>query len=227
MKVLVNGQYTYETDLDVQVGDDVILPTPSFLRDVKGPTWEGRVTSLNSDYTGWCERIISLAPKFSEEEIKILEEKENAEKLAIAIERREDDANYMAYWKLPKHEKSDKTKQGKWEVFAIKTPKGASSEKIEVLKKSSTAKGAKEIAMEAVNNAIPIYHKKIRGYGIPKDRLPTKEESYPKLAFDLLIIRNPKGEPYQWCDLKLGKNTNDMLSWNKFPKRDKELDIEM
>lgn len=51
MKVVVNGQYTYETDLSVNIGDKVEYPTVSWLRDVKGPTQIGEVTSLQSDYS--------------------------------------------------------------------------------------------------------------------------------------------------------------------------------
>lgn len=54
------GNYTYETELPVKVGDKVLLPTPYWLRDVKGPTWEGKVTQLTSDYTGPCVRIIKI-----------------------------------------------------------------------------------------------------------------------------------------------------------------------
>ncbi len=57
-RVVVNGGLTYETNLDVKVGDTVLLPTPSWLQDVKGPTWEGKITSLESDYTGPCVRVL-------------------------------------------------------------------------------------------------------------------------------------------------------------------------
>lgn len=53
------GNYTYETDLKLKVGDQVILPTAYYLRDVKGPTWVGTVTAINSDYTGPCEKVIA------------------------------------------------------------------------------------------------------------------------------------------------------------------------
>lgn len=56
-RVVVSG-YTYETDLDLKVGDRVLLPTPDFLMDVRGPTWEGTVSSLTSTYDGPCRRII-------------------------------------------------------------------------------------------------------------------------------------------------------------------------
>lgn len=59
-KIVVNG-YTYETDCDdVKVGDTAILPTADFLRDVKGPTWEGKVQAIGSDYAGPCRRALSI-----------------------------------------------------------------------------------------------------------------------------------------------------------------------
>ena len=61
-RVIVNG-YTYETDLNLAVGDMVVLPTASWLRDVMGDTWEGTVSSLTSDYTGDCARIIRKKKK--------------------------------------------------------------------------------------------------------------------------------------------------------------------
>ena len=62
MKVVVDG-YTYETSEKVKIGDRVLLPTADFLRDVKGPTWEGTVRSLTSDYDGPCKRIIKVLGK--------------------------------------------------------------------------------------------------------------------------------------------------------------------
>ena len=61
-RVVVNG-YTYETFFRVKVGTRVLLPTVYWLRDVKGLTWEGTVSSLTSDYTGRCESIIAVLPK--------------------------------------------------------------------------------------------------------------------------------------------------------------------
>lgn len=58
VKRVMVGKYTYETDLDLCIGDTVLLPTPDFLKDVKGPTWEGQVSSLQSSYTGPCARIL-------------------------------------------------------------------------------------------------------------------------------------------------------------------------
>jgi hypothetical protein len=58
-KIVVNG-YTYETDLDLKIGDRVILPTAAWLRDVKGPTWVGVVEALESDYAGPCARVLGV-----------------------------------------------------------------------------------------------------------------------------------------------------------------------
>jgi hypothetical protein len=54
-RVVVDGRYSYETDLDLEVGDEVLLP-PSGL----GGQWVARVTALSSDYTGPCRRILGL-----------------------------------------------------------------------------------------------------------------------------------------------------------------------
>lgn len=59
-RVIVDSNYTYETDLPVKKGNRVLIPTPYWLQDVKGPTWEGTVTSLKSSYNGFCERIIEI-----------------------------------------------------------------------------------------------------------------------------------------------------------------------
>ena len=59
-RVIVNGNYTYETDKEVKVGSIVVVPTPSWLRDAKGATWEGKVTSLESNYDGPCMKIIEV-----------------------------------------------------------------------------------------------------------------------------------------------------------------------
>jgi hypothetical protein len=60
MKRVKVGRYTYETDLPVKVGDVVLLPTPDRLLSVKGPTWEGTIASLTSDYTGPCSRVLRV-----------------------------------------------------------------------------------------------------------------------------------------------------------------------
>ena len=59
-RVIINNPYTYATDLDVSVGDVVLLPTSDWLRDALGDTWEGKVTSLKSEYDGWCAKIIKI-----------------------------------------------------------------------------------------------------------------------------------------------------------------------
>lgn len=61
MKRVMVGDYTYETDLDLKVGDEVVIPTPDFLRDVKGPTFKGKITSLTSTYNGSCIKILRRA----------------------------------------------------------------------------------------------------------------------------------------------------------------------
>ena len=56
-KIVVNG-YTYKIgNYKVRKGSIVILPTPKFLRDVKGESWEGIVQATESDYTGNCIQI--------------------------------------------------------------------------------------------------------------------------------------------------------------------------
>ena len=54
MRRITVGRYTYETDLDVEVGDEVLLP------DSGTGQWVGTVTSLTSDYQGRCRRIVGL-----------------------------------------------------------------------------------------------------------------------------------------------------------------------
>lgn len=44
----------YETDLALEVGDEVLLPS-----GLSGE-WVGRVTALSSAYTGPCKRIVGL-----------------------------------------------------------------------------------------------------------------------------------------------------------------------
>ena len=58
-KVIVNG-YTYEAPTTVKVGDKVLLPTAHWLREFKGDTWEGVVTSEESDYNGPCAKVIKV-----------------------------------------------------------------------------------------------------------------------------------------------------------------------
>ncbi len=60
-KVTVGG-YIYETDLDLKVGDKVLLPVPYGMWDIPGfdKPREGTVTSLkvSTDYDGPCRKII-------------------------------------------------------------------------------------------------------------------------------------------------------------------------
>ena len=57
-RIVVNHRYTYVTVLDLKIGDEVVLPSPSWLTDVR-PTWIGTVTKLESDYDGYCASVIS------------------------------------------------------------------------------------------------------------------------------------------------------------------------
>ena len=59
MKIQANG-YTWEAPETVKIGDKVLLPVADWLRDVKGNTWEGEVTALESDYDGYCKSIIKV-----------------------------------------------------------------------------------------------------------------------------------------------------------------------
>jgi hypothetical protein len=52
-RVVVEGRYTYETDLDLKLGDRVLLPGSA-----KGGNWKGTVTALTSKYSGPCSRIV-------------------------------------------------------------------------------------------------------------------------------------------------------------------------
>jgi len=61
-RVIIDNKYTYETNIPrLRVGNKVVLPTPYWLRDVRGNTWIGRITSMTSTYEGYCEKIISRA----------------------------------------------------------------------------------------------------------------------------------------------------------------------
>ncbi len=52
-RITVDG-YAYETDLDVAVGDEVLLP------DSGTGQWVGTVTSLTTNYAGPCRRVVGL-----------------------------------------------------------------------------------------------------------------------------------------------------------------------
>ena len=57
-RVIVNNKYTYEVDFPVKVGDCVVLPSTANGLVEGDDTWEGKVTSLYSSYTGPCRKII-------------------------------------------------------------------------------------------------------------------------------------------------------------------------
>jgi hypothetical protein len=62
MKIVINGQWTYETtSKKVKVGDTAVLPSTSWMKDVR-PTWKGTVTSLTSDFDGSCVKVIRIIP---------------------------------------------------------------------------------------------------------------------------------------------------------------------
>ena len=59
MKVETDHKDTYETgDIKVKIGDKVVVPVASYLRDVYGYQRTVTVTSLSSDYDGYCQSII-------------------------------------------------------------------------------------------------------------------------------------------------------------------------
>lgn len=58
MRVVVEGKYTYETNLSVALGSKVLLPNP---RSKSDSTWVGTVTALTSTYTGPCRQIVGFA----------------------------------------------------------------------------------------------------------------------------------------------------------------------
>lgn len=56
MRVEVAARYAYDTDLDVKVGDVVLLPESPF----SGGPWTARVTNLKADYDGPVKRILGI-----------------------------------------------------------------------------------------------------------------------------------------------------------------------
>lgn len=50
--------YAYETDLDLKVGDRVLVAVSYPWRDVFGDTQKRTVTALTTSYSGACERVI-------------------------------------------------------------------------------------------------------------------------------------------------------------------------
>jgi len=62
-KIIVNNKYTFLCDFKVKKRQNVVLPTPEFLKSVQGPTWIGKVTDTksHSDYSGDLATAISIA----------------------------------------------------------------------------------------------------------------------------------------------------------------------
>jgi hypothetical protein len=58
-KIVVNGKYTYETDLKLKIGDTVLLPATW----VDSDPWEATVTALESSYNGSCSKVLSVVNK--------------------------------------------------------------------------------------------------------------------------------------------------------------------
>ena len=52
-RVVINDRYTYLTDLELAVGDEVVLPPGK-----SGAEWQGTVTALGSPYSGPCKRVL-------------------------------------------------------------------------------------------------------------------------------------------------------------------------
>jgi hypothetical protein len=60
-RIIINHKYTYETDLEVKVGDTVVLPSPrKSLAEGKVSAWRGSVTALTSLYDGPCKKVIRV-----------------------------------------------------------------------------------------------------------------------------------------------------------------------
>jgi hypothetical protein len=59
---MVDGRYVYESELDLEIGDEVLLPA-GFSGD-----WVGRVTALSPDYAGPCKPILGLVRRRSDVE---------------------------------------------------------------------------------------------------------------------------------------------------------------
>lgn len=56
-RVIVDEIYTYETELEVEVGDEVLLPAGW------SGEWVGTVTATSSEYSGPCKRIVRVVRK--------------------------------------------------------------------------------------------------------------------------------------------------------------------
>lgn len=75
MKVLINGRYAYETDLqDIEVGDEMLLPGT-----LSSDSWTGIVTALEPEYDGPCRKVLGLTRRRTQVE----EEREALEQVQI------------------------------------------------------------------------------------------------------------------------------------------------
>ena len=66
-RIEIDGRYAYETDLELEVGDEVLLPAGW------SGEWVGRVTALASDYGGPCGRVVQLVRKRADAEQRDVE----------------------------------------------------------------------------------------------------------------------------------------------------------
>lgn len=64
-RVIVDQRYTYETDLELEVGDEVLLPASW------SGEWIGRVTALSSDYGGPCKRIVRVVRRRQDADLQV------------------------------------------------------------------------------------------------------------------------------------------------------------
>lgn len=64
-KVIIDDKYTYWTDVEVSVGDKVVLP-PGWGYD----EWEGTVTEIGSRWPGKCKAIVRLAERDEDDWLK-------------------------------------------------------------------------------------------------------------------------------------------------------------
>jgi hypothetical protein len=72
-QIEIDGRYAYETDLELEVGDEVLLPAGW------SGEWVGMVTALSSEYGGLCGRVVRLVRKRADAEQR------DAELAAVAI----------------------------------------------------------------------------------------------------------------------------------------------
>lgn len=59
MRITCQG-YAYDCSYDVKVGDKVLVSVSSTFADIFGPVREVTVTSLTSEYDGYCERVLKV-----------------------------------------------------------------------------------------------------------------------------------------------------------------------